>query len=69
MLKDVGTFETTEEEIMQFIENNKIVLEDQPTELLMDMAEKLKHRRADRYPDIDLTERGLPEEGMTTIPV
>jgi hypothetical protein len=35
----------------------------------MDMAEKLKHRRADRYPDIDLTERGLPEEGMTTIPV
>lgn len=28
MLKDVGNFETTEEVIMQFIENNQIDLED-----------------------------------------
>ena len=57
MLKDVGNFDTTEEELMQFIENNQIELEDQPTELLMQMAEKLKSRRADRYPEIILTER------------
>jgi hypothetical protein len=28
MLRDVGNFETTEEEIMHFIENNQIELED-----------------------------------------
>ena len=28
MLRDVGNFETSEEEIMQFIENNQIELED-----------------------------------------
>jgi hypothetical protein len=28
MLKDVGNFDTTEEELMQFIENNQIELED-----------------------------------------
>jgi len=30
---------------MQFIEENEIDLEDQPTELLMQIAEKLKSRR------------------------
>jgi hypothetical protein len=68
MLKDVGNFDTTEEELMQFIENNQIELEDQPTELLMQMAEKLKSRRADRYPEIILTEREPIDLGTNAIP-
>jgi hypothetical protein len=68
MLKDVGNFDTTEEELMQFIENNQIELEDQPTELLMQMAEKLKSRRADRYPEIILTEREPIDLGANAIP-
>jgi hypothetical protein len=53
---------------MQFIENNQIELEDQPTELLMQMAEKLKSRRADRYPEIILTEREPIDLGANAIP-
>jgi hypothetical protein len=68
MLKDVGNFDTTEEELMQFIENNQIELEDQPTELLMQMAEKLKSRRADRYPEIIPTEREPIDLGANAIP-
>ena len=45
MLKSGGLDNASEEDIMKYIEENQLDLEDQPTELLMQIAEKLKERR------------------------
>ena len=45
-----GSFQS-EEQIMAFLEEHKIELEDQPTELLVELSNRLKVARENKYPE------------------
>jgi hypothetical protein len=40
-----------EAQVLKYLEEHQVDLEEQPTEMLVELAEKLKFRRDERYPD------------------
>ena len=57
-----GAFEN-EQQIMRFLEDHKVDLEAQPTDLLLELAERLKGRRGERFPETEPGSR-LDQEVM-----
>ena len=61
-LLNEGEFEN-EQQIMQFLEEHKVDLEAQPTGLLLELAERLKGKRGERFPETENGSR-LDQEVM-----
>lgn len=49
-----GLFEN-EAQVLNYLEEHQVVLEDQPTEMLVELAERLKVSRDERYSDEELS--------------